>query len=125
MREKDIVEEAMKEAGFNLPMVSESLGYKTSGTVWGMIRRSKTLTVSSFVRILGCMGFKVVVIGRGKEWEIDVTEVEHGKYKRVKERLIEEAEKAEPEKFFEKEKGYRMINGRKVVEVAKGVWRYE
>lgn len=125
MREKEVIEEAMRESGFNLPMVSESLGYKTSGTVWGMIRRSKTLTVSSFVRILRCMGFKVVVIGHGREWEIDATEVEHGKYKRVKERLIEEAEKAEPKNFFEKQKGYRMINGRKVVEVSKGVWRYE
>lgn len=125
MREKEVIEEAMRESGFNLPMVSESLGYKTSGTVWGMIRRSKTLTVSSFVRILRCMGFKVVVIGHGREWEIDATEVEHGKYKK---RLVENVEKPEPKNFFEKQKeplGYRMINGRKVVEVAKGVWRYE
>lgn len=124
MREKEVIEEAMRESGFNLPMVSESLGYKTSGTVWGMIRRSKTLTVSSFVRILRCMGFRVVVIGHGREWEIDATEVEHGKYKK-RGRLVAEEEKTEPKKFFEKQKGYRMINGRKVVEVSKGVWRYE
>lgn len=124
MREKEVIEEAMRESGFNLPMVSESLGYKTSGTVWGMIRRSKTLTVSSFVRILRCMGFRVVVIGHGREWEIDATEVEHGKYKK-REHSCESVEKDEPKNFFEKQKGYRMINGRKVVEVSKGVWRYE
>lgn len=121
MREKDIVKGAMEEAGFTMSMVAESLGYAHPANVFSMVKRSKTMTVGSFVRILGCMGFKVVVVGRGKEWEVDATEVQHGKYKRK-----EKTEKTEPKKFFEKEKEppYKMINGRKVVEVSKGVWKW-
>ena len=119
MEEKDIIKRVMEESGYTWRMLAEDLGYKHASNLVSMLDRSKTMTVASFVRILDAMGCEVIVRGRGMEVGVDSVPVEHGKY-RFK-------EKVEAEKIFEKQKepNYRMINGRRVVEVSKGVWRYE
>lgn len=125
MREKEIVKKAMREAGYSREMIAEDLGYKSVGNIWSIIDRPKTMTVASFVRILDCMGYRVRVEGKGVNEVIEATPVEHGKYgKRKKEGKVE---KVEEPKIFEKEKNEPkvvIVNGRKAIEIQKGLYRY-
>jgi len=124
MTEKEIIYAVMKESGFNKTMIAEVLGYKGIDGVSHLVDRPRSMRVESFVRVLEAMGCEVCVRRGGRVIGVvdSVPRVaRNGNNKKIE--ITEE--KPEPEKFFEKQKGYRMINGRKVVEVSKGVWRYE
>ena len=127
MTEKEIIYAVMKESGFNKTMIAEVLGYKGIDGVTHLVNRPRSMRVESFVRVLEAMGYEVCV-RRGERVVGVVDSVPRLVRNGNKEKVAEKVVKTEPEKIFEKQKeplGYRMINGRKVVEVAKGVWRYE
>lgn len=119
MREKELIKECIKEAGWTYRMLGECLGDKHQNVARNMIERSSSMLVNNFVKMLDSMGYTVKVVGFGKEWELEPSDIGRKKWER----------KAEAKNFCEEQKGeekpYKMINGRKVVEVAKGVWRYE
>lgn len=63
LNEKDIIRQAMGARGFNQTMLAEAANLKRQSNVSEMLR-SKSLRVDNFVKLLGAMGFDVIVKDR-------------------------------------------------------------
>lgn len=60
MTAKDIVLEAIKERGYTQTILAEIAGFKYQSNIGGMLK-SKNMRVDNFVRLLGAMGYEVIV----------------------------------------------------------------
>lgn len=60
MNEKDIIRAAMNVRGYNQTMLAEQAGLKRQTNVSEMLR-SRSIRVDNFVKLLGAMGFEVIV----------------------------------------------------------------
>jgi hypothetical protein len=60
MNEKDIIRAAMNVRGYNQTMLAEQAGLKRQTNVSEMLR-SRSVRVDNFVKLLGAMGFEVIV----------------------------------------------------------------
>lgn len=76
--EKDIIREAMTARGFNQTMLAEAANLKRQSNVSEMLR-SKSLRVDNFVKLLGAMGFDVIVKDRNSGNRENVWKVESTK----------------------------------------------
>lgn len=61
MNEKDIITAAMKSCGWTQTELAKKAGYKTQSAISNRIN-GKSLRVDTFVKLLGAMGYKVVVM---------------------------------------------------------------
>jgi len=60
MNEKDIIRAAMNVRGYNQTILAEQAGLKRQTNVSEMLR-SRSIRVDNFVKLLGAMGFEVIV----------------------------------------------------------------
>lgn len=74
MNEKDIIRAAMNVRGYNQTMLAEQAGLKRQTNVSEMLR-SRSIRVDNFVKLLGAMGFEVIVkdknsANKGNVWKV-------------------------------------------------------
>ena len=60
MNEKDVITAAMKSCGWTQKELAKQAGYKTQSAISNRIN-GKSLRVDTFVKLLGSMGYEVIV----------------------------------------------------------------
>lgn len=70
MNEKDVLREVMKDRGLSQQALADLMGYKTQSGI-GNILSGGSFRVDTFKRLLGAMGYKLIVKGEEEEWEIE------------------------------------------------------
>lgn len=74
MTDKDIVRAAMAEGKITQKELADALGLVGQQSIGNMLKRQNSMRLDNFVKILGAMGYQVVVkkkLGESEEWRVE------------------------------------------------------
>lgn len=74
MNAADIVKTAMKNDKITQKELAEALGFASQQAIGNMLTRKNGMRLDNFVKVMGEMGYEIVVrkkLGESEEWRVD------------------------------------------------------